>query len=248
MTQKINICGIEIDNISMQEAIESIERLITERKKSFIATVNLDHIVILQKDREFREAYKNAALIVVDSMPLLWAAAFLHTPLKEKISGSDLFPKLCGVAAEKGYRLFFLGGNPGAALEAAEVLKIKYPKIQITGVCSPPYGFEQNEAENKKILAMIQDVKPDILFVGLGAPKQEKWIYKYRNEYQVPVSIGIGASFDFVSGFVKRAPLWMQRVGLEWFWRLLMEPKRLWKRYLIDDMKFFWLLIKQKLS
>ncbi len=243
---RINICGIEINNISMQEAIESIERLIIERKRGFITTANLDHIAKLQKDAEFREIYKNATLVVADGMPLLWGAAFLGTPLKEKVSGSDIFPRLCAVAAEKGYKLFFLGGRPGAVLKASEVLKTKYPTIQFAGVYSPPYGFEQDEVKNRKIVEMIKDAKVDILFVGLGAPKQEKWIYRYKDEYQVPVSIGVGASFEFVSGIIKRAPRWMQKTGLEWCWRLLMEPKRLWKRYLIDDMKFFWLILKQK--
>jgi N-acetylglucosaminyldiphosphoundecaprenol N-acetyl-beta-D-mannosaminyltransferase len=202
----------------------------------------------LQNDAEFRQIYDNASLVLADGMPLIWASKFLGTSLKEKISGSDLFPKLCKVAAEKGYRLFFMGGRPGAALKAAEVLRDRYPDIQIVGTYSPPFGFENDREENDKIVRAIKNAKPDILFVGLGAPKQEKWIYKYRNDYQVPMSIGVGVSFEFVSGMVKRAPLWMQRVGLEWFWRLMMEPKRLWKRYLVDDPVFFWLVLKQKLG
>lgn len=248
MTPKINICNVIIDNLSMEEAIRSIEALVKKKKPAIVVTPNIDHIIKLQKDTNFREIYKNASLVLADGMPLLWAARFLGGSLKEKVSGSDLFLKLCELAAEKGHRLFFLGGRPGAALKASEILKDKYPNIQIIGTYSPPFDFENDKAENDKVVRMIKNAKPDILFVGLGAPKQEKWIYKHRNEYQVPVSIGIGASFEFVAGIVKRAPVWMQKAGLEWLWRLIQEPKRLWKRYLVDDMKFFWLVFKQKLN
>jgi len=246
--KKILICGEDVDNVSMQEVIKTIENLIEKKEQIYVVTPNVDHIVKLQSDVDLRKVYEDARLILADGMPLMWAAKLLGSPLKEKISGSDLFPKLCEVAAEKGYKLFFLGGRPGAALKASEVLKSKYPHIQIVGVYSPPFGFENDKEENDKIIKMIKDAEPDILFVGLGAPKQEKWIYRHKDECQVPVSIGIGVSFEFVSGMVKRAPIWMQKAGLEWFWRLMMEPKRLWKRYLIDDMKFFWLVFKQKLS
>jgi len=213
-----------------------------------VVTPNVDHIVQLQKNADLKKVYKDAALVLADGMPLLWAAKFLGTPLKEKISGSDLFPKLCEVAARKGYKLFFCGGREGAADAAKAVLEQKNLGLNVVGTYCPPFGFENDEEENNKIIAMIKDSKPDILFVGLGAPKQEKWIHKYKEKYQVPVSIGIGVSFEFIAGMVKRAPVWMQKAGLEWFWRLMMEPGRLWKRYLIDDMQFFGLVFKQKMG
>ena len=246
--QRINICGIKIDNVSLDEAVRAISAIVQSRKPSYIVTPNVDHIVKLQKDPEFRDIYSNAALVLPDGMPLLWAAKFLGTLLKEKISGSDLFPRLCEAAAEKGYKVFFLGGREGAAARSAEVLKAEYQKLNVAGTYCPPFGFEQNEAENDKIVQMIKTASPDVLFVGLGAPKQEKWIYKYKDRYQAPLSIGIGASFEFMAGMVRRAPIWMQKSGLEWFWRLMMEPTRLWKRYLIDDMLFFRLILKQKIS
>jgi len=232
----------------MQETVEEIDYLIKQKAQVFAVTPNVDHIVKLQSDAELRRAYENASLVLADGIPIMWAAKFLGAPLKEKISGSDLFPKLCEVATEREYRLFFLGGRPEAALKAAEILRNRHAKIQIVGTYSPPFNFENDKVENDKIVRMIKDSKPDILFVGLGAPKQEKWIYRHKDEYQVPVSIGIGASFEFISGMVKRAPLWMQKAGLEWFWRLVMEPRRLWKRYLVDDMKFFWLVLRQKVN
>lgn len=247
-TKKVDISGVSIDNISFGEAIEIIELLIKRGKGSYIVTPNVDHIVKLQKDIEFKQIYEEATLVLADGTPILWTAKLLGTPIKEKISGSDLFPKLCEIAAVKGYRLFFLGGREGAALKSAEILKYKYPNIQIVGVYSPPFGFENDKQENEKIAKMIKNRKPDILFVGLGAPKQEKWIYKNKDEYQAPVSIGIGVSFEFMSGMLKRAPKWMQYSGLEWFWRFVMEPKRLWKRYLVDDLRFFLIVIKQRLK
>ena len=190
--------------------------------------------------------YSKASLVVPDGIPLLWAAKFLGMPLKGRVNGTDLFEKLCEAAAANKYTLFFLGGRPGAAIGAAEILKQRHPGLQVAGAYSPPFGFENDEAENRKIIEMIKNSKPDILFVGLGAPKQEKWICAHKEEYRAPVSIGIGVSFELVSGMVKRAPLWMQRSGLEWFWRLMMEPKRLWRRYIVEVMRFFWLLLIQR--
>lgn len=237
--------GVWIDNIDFDEAIEKICQFIKNGKPALVVTPNVDHIVKLQRDHEFREIYKNASLIIPDGTPLLWAARLLGSSLKEKISGSDLFPRLCEVAAKKGYRLFFLGGRGNVAFEASEILKAKYPGLQIAGVYSPPYGFEHNEMENLKIVNMIKKSGADILFVGLGAPKQEKWISNNMSEYHVAVSIGIGASFEFAAGHIIRAPLWMQKAGLEWFWRFMMEPRRLWKRYFVEDLAFFWLILKQ---
>lgn len=245
---KATICGIDIDNVSLSETLNLIFACLDKRKPAYIVTPNVDHIVKLQKDRGFRKVYNDALLALPDGMPILWAAKFLGTPLKEKISGSDLFPTLCAISADKGYKLFFLGGREGAAEKAAEVLRDKYPKIQIVGTYCPSFGFERNSLENAKIIKMIKDAATDILFVGLGAPKQEKWIFQFKDQYEAPLSLGIGVSFEFIAGLVKRAPLWMQQLGFEWLWRLLMEPGRLWKRYLIDDLKFFWLVLKCKLN
>jgi len=244
---RIAMCGAPIDNVSMNEAIESIETLINERHAAMVVTPNVDHIVKLQRDAELNNIYQKADLILPDGMPILWGAFFLGTPLKEKVSGSDLFLKLCEMSSKRGYRLFFLGGRPTAAVKAAKALQTLYPNLNICGIYSPPLGFEQDQHENKRIIAMINESQPDILFAGLGCPKQEKWIYIHKNACQVPVSIGIGASFEFVAGLVKRAPVWMRQAGLEWFWRFLQEPKRLWRRYFIEDMSYFWLLLKQKM-
>lgn len=246
--QHINIFGIRIDNLTLEEACNQILKFVENREvHKYVVTPNVDHIVKIHKDKEFLHIYKNASLVLADGMPLVWASRILKKPLKEKVSGSDLFPVLCEKATRKKMRLFFLGGQEGVAQKAAEVLKNKYPKIKIVGVYSPPFGFEKDETENRKIINMINHAKPDILFVGLGAPKQEKWIYRHLKELNVPVSLGIGASFDFVAGTKKRAPVWMQKAGLEWFWRFCLEPRRLFKRYFIDDVKFIYLFLRELL-
>lgn len=246
--KKVNICGVLIDNVYMRDALDAIDGFINKRNPILIATLNTDHVVKMSKDVSFKNIYCTATLTITDGVPIVWAARFLGTPIKEKISGADLFPSLCELASQRGRKVFFLGGKEGAAASSAELLRKKLPSLQVSGTYCPSFGFENDEKENTKIIEMIRVASPDILFVGLGAPKQEKWIYKHKNQYKVPVSIGVGAAFDFYSGIVKRAPKWMQNVGLEWFWRLMMEPRRLWKRYLIDDPIFFWLVLKQKFS
>jgi exopolysaccharide biosynthesis WecB/TagA/CpsF family protein len=233
-----------IDNLTMDEAIETIEALIYRRRPTYVVTPNVDHVVKLQSQPAFRDAYRDAGLVLADGMPLLWAARLLRTPLKQKVSGSDLFPKFCDVAGRKGYRLFFLGGRPGAAAAAADKFRASHPGVQIACLC-PPMGFDRDPAENRRVIDAIRAYQPDVLFVGLGAPKQEHWMHRHHAECGVPVSIGIGASFDFVAGHVRRAPVVFQRTGFEWAWRLAAEPRRMYRRYLLDDPQFFSLVWRQ---
>lgn len=248
MAAKINICNLLIDNITMQETLDAIEGLIAQGKPCYLTGPNVDTIIRYQSDHEFARYYDEGVLCLADGVPVLWAARFLETPLKEKVSGSDLVPRVCELANRCGYKLFFLGGRPGAADAAKQKLLETLINLKVVGTYAPPFGFEKDEAELKRIALMIKEAKPDILFVGLGAPKQEKWIKQYYQELGVPVSMGVGVTFEFIAGIVKRAPKWMQQIGLEWFWRLCMEPGRLWKRYLVDDMRFFGLVLKQKMK
>lgn len=242
------IVNARIDNLTFDEALDRFVRLIQQGKPYFAVTPNVDHIVKLRKDPEFRKVYDASSLTLADGMPLLWAAKFLGTPIKEKISGSDFVPGICRVAMKNNYRIFLFGGRQGAAEKAAEFLTKSYPGINIVGTYCPPFGFEKNEKEDQKAFRIIKEASPDILLVGLGAPKQEKWIYKHYRQLEVPISMGVGVTFEFLCGMVMRAPVWIQKTGIEWFWRLIMEPCRLWKRYLIDDPVFFWLVLKQKLG
>ncbi|ETJ20632.1 EpsP [human gut metagenome] len=234
---RIKFLNTEIDNLTMNEALDKIDKFIINRKPSYVVTPNVDHIVKLDNDEEFKAVYKDADLILTDGMPLIWISKFKGTPIKEKVSGSDLFPKICELSAQKGYRIFLLGAAEGVAAKAAERLQNKYVDLKIVGTYSPKYGFEKDEREIEKIINIIKLSKPDILAVGLGAPKQEKFIYEFKDKLNVPVSLAIGASIDFEAGNIERAPIWMQKCGLEWFYRLCKEPKRMYKRYLVDDIK-----------
>lgn len=243
---RFKFLNIEIDNLTMAESIEKIDELITNRKPSYVVTPNVDHIVKLEEDEMFKEVYKNADLILTDGMPLIWISKLMATPIKEKVSGSDLFPKVCKLAAEKGYKMFILGAAEGVAAKAAENLMRKFNGLNIVGTYSPSYGFEEKEDEIKKIINIVNEARPDIIAIGLGAPKQEKFIYKFKDKLNVPVSLAIGASIDFEAGNINRAPVFMQRCGLEWFYRLCKEPKRMFKRYLVDDLKIFSIALKYK--
>jgi exopolysaccharide biosynthesis WecB/TagA/CpsF family protein len=243
---RIKFLNTYIDNVTMDEALAEIDKFINDKNSHYVVTPNVDHIVKLEEDEEFREVYNNADLILTDGMPLVWISKLLKKEIKEKVSGSDLFPNVCKLAAEKNYSIFLLGAAEGVAQKAANVLQDKYKGLNIIGTYSPSYGFEKNKDEIKEIIRLINKKKPDILAVGLGAPKQEKFIYKYRNDLKVPISLAIGASIDFEAGNVKRAPKWMQSCGLEWFYRFIKEPNRMFKRYFVDDMKIMKVYLKYK--
>lgn len=247
MEDKISLFGIKIDNLTREGAIKRIEELISQRRCSYVLTPNVHHIVTLEKDDGFREVYSNADLIIPDGMPLVWISRLLGRPLKERLAGSDLLVAFCDVAARKRYKLFFLGGSVGAPAKAAKILIKKNPGLRIVGTHCPPFGFENEKEESKRIVEIIKRAKPDVLFIGLGAPKQEKWIGEYREDYQVPVSITIGAAFDFTAQKVRRAPVWIQKIGWEWLFRVSQEPARLWRRYFLEDSIFIWLAFRELL-
>lgn len=241
---RIKFMNTEIDNLTMQETLKVIEELIQKNKNAYVVTPNIDHIVQLETNKELQAVYENASLILTDGKPLMWIAKWYGIPIKEKISGSDLFPLLCKMSAEKGYKMFFLGAAEGVAAKAAENLSERYKGLQVVGTYSPPYGFEKNQIEMDKIKEMVKKSAPDILIVGLGCPKQEKFMYYNCQNLGVPISFGLGASLDFEAGNVKRAPKWMANHGLEWLFRITQDPKRMAKRYLLNDMKIFALMFK----
>lgn len=246
---RVNICGVQVDRYSFHEVVEQItNHALSRNSPQYVVTPNAQHIVTLQRDSLFREIYRNAFLSVPDGVPLLWAAKFFNTPLSGRVNGTDLFERLCQTSAEIGLKIFLLGGRPGAAQKAADTLKKKYPNIKIVGTNCPAYGFETDESELEKINFAIEAAKPDILFVGLGAPKQEYWMYNNYQKLNVPICLGIGVSFELVSGMVKRAPIMMQKVGLEWLFRLIVEPRRLWRRYVIGNTIFLLLVLRQKFT
>lgn len=242
---RIKFLNTYIDNLTISECMEEIEKLVNNGLYNYIVTPNVDHIVKLDKDKEFQTVYKYANLIVTDGMPLIWISKLLKNPIKEKISGSDLFPMVCDMCSKKGYSIFLLGAKEGMAQKAAENLTKRYQGLNIVGTYSPSFGFEDKSDEIELIIKIINDAKPDILAVGLGAPKQEKFIYKYKERLKVPVSMAIGATIDFEAGNIKRAPIWMQKVGFEWAYRLCKEPKRMFRRYIVDDTKIVKLVLRE---
>lgn len=243
---KMKFMNIKIDNITMNEAVDAIEDLVQQNKNAYVVTPNVDHIIQIERGGALGEVYKYAALVLTDGKPLLWISKWYGTPIKEKISGSDLFPCLCKRAAEKDYTMFFLGAAEGVAAKAAENLTRKFEGLHVVGTYSPPLGFEKDENEINKIVEMIKTAKPHILIVGLGTPKQELFIYHNKDRLNVPVSLGLGASLDFEAGNVKRAPKWMSDHGLEWLFRIMKEPRRLVKRYFVDAISIVPIMFRYK--
>ncbi len=241
---RIPFLNTEIDNLTMQEAIDEINVLVKKNNHSYVVTPNLDHIVLIEKDSEFKRAYENADLILTDGKPLIWISRLLKNPIKEKVSGSDLFPRVCELAAQNGYSIFILGAMEGVAQTAANKLIKSVPRLSIAGCYSPPVGFEKDSEEVKKIINMINSSNADILAVALGAPKGEKFIYQIRDKISVAVSMQIGATIDFIAGRIKRAPKWMSDYGLEWLYRIFQDPKRLLKRYVRDACEIIPIIIR----
>ncbi|MCI0531957.1 MAG: WecB/TagA/CpsF family glycosyltransferase, partial [candidate division Zixibacteria bacterium] len=247
MRKLVVILCAPVDNLNMQEALARIEEFIIEGRKTGkthqIATVNADFVVKALTDPELRHLLQEADMATADGMPLVWGARLLGTPLEERVAGADMVPALAEIAARKGYSMFFLGAAPGVAGRAGEILRARHPALNIVGIVSPPEGSVLEI--DPSIIEKIKNTKPDILLVAFGNPKQEKWIGMYGRELGVPVMIGVGGTFDFIAGHTKRAPLWMQNIGLEWLHRLVQEPKRLWKRYVVDLFSFGSFFVRQ---
>jgi N-acetylglucosaminyldiphosphoundecaprenol N-acetyl-beta-D-mannosaminyltransferase len=243
----VTLAGVQIDSLGFAQVVDAVVQYASAEENSpeYVVTPNAHHVVLLQNDSRLREIYEHAFLVVPDGVPLLWAAKLLRLRLNGRVNGTDLLESLCAESAARGLRVYFLGGRPGAADAAAISLRKRYPNLQICGTYAPPFGFEEDVRENALIIEKIRDARPHILFVGLGAPKQEYWMYANCKRLSVPMSLGIGVSFEFLGGVVARAPRWMQQAGLEWFFRLLAEPKRLWRRYVIGNVNFCLLIARQ---
>ena len=244
--EKQPLLNTYVNNVNMNEAIQAIEDMIASEKKSYIVAINVDVVMKIENDSYLKEITDHADMVLVDGKPLEWIAKWHNRPIKAKISGSDLVPILCKMVAEKGYSIFIIGGKEGIAEKAQVNLERDLPGIKIVGTYAPPFGFEKDERELKKINEMISNAHPDILIACFGCPKQEKWIYENYQKYDAKVSVCAGATVDFLAGNVNRAPKWMSNHGFEWFYRFLQEPKRMFKRYFIDDVKILKLVKKYK--
>lgn len=239
------LLGVTFDNLDYDGVLARADTAISDRQFLHIVPTNVDSVMKLRRDAAFREVYRGASLVVADGVPLLWAAAWCGQTLKGRVNGTDLFERLAAHAATRAHSMFLLGGNGDAAARAAAELVARHPGLRIAGVYAPPFGFERDPRHNEMITEMIRTSGADILVVGLGAPKQEKWIAAHGRATGAAVALCVGFSFSFVGGLAPRAPRWMQTRGLEWLWRLGHEPRRLWRRYLVDDLPFFALIARQ---
>ena len=241
--EKVTILNITIDNLLRKELLAKLE-------SGVVFTPNVDHLIQLQKDEEFFKVYLIADYKLCDSQVLIYASKFLGTPIKQKISGSDFFPAFYTYHKyNEKIKIFLLGAAKGVAKKAQERINKKVGRNIVVGSHSPSFGFENNEKECMEIVKIINQSEATVLSVGLGAPKQEKWIYKYKDKLpNIKIFLAVGATIDFEANKLTRSPKWMSDSGLEWLYRLLSEPKRLWKRYLVEDLVFFWLILKQKLN
>lgn len=232
-----------INREGFEEVATEIARLATDTRPAMVVTPNADHLVMLETNTALRDAYARASLVVPDGMPVVWASRLLRSPVKERVTGSDLMPRLCEIAAARKLKVFFVGGAPGVADRAAERLKHSYPGLVIAGTVCPRQGFEYEPANDAAIVKAIRESDADLVFVCLGAPKQELWMSGHLACFEKGVFIGVGAAIDFCAGTIRRAPRWMQRLGLEWFFRLCQEPGRLAYRY-AKDLYFFVMIAK----
>jgi exopolysaccharide biosynthesis WecB/TagA/CpsF family protein len=241
----IRILGVNIDNLSTVELLKNLNL-----EGGVVFTPNVDHLIKLQKDQEFRRAYEVANYRVCDSKILIFASQFLGQPFVEKISGSDFFPAFYQYNHNnEKTKIFLLGAAEGVAQKAQARINQKVRRKMVVDTYSPPFGFEQDEQECLKIIDLINQSEATVLAIGLGAPKQEKWVYKYRKKLKkIKIILAVGATIDFEAGQKKRAPKWMSNLGVEWLYRLGCEPRRLWRRYLVEGLPFFGLVLWQKLN
>jgi len=227
---RVAILGVAIDNLTMDEVLDTVEAQIAEGGFHQIATANVDFLMRSVHDEELQETLCRCDLVLADGMPLVWASRLLGTGLKERVTGVDLVPRLAALSAQRGYRIFLLGANEASSAGTADWMHSNFPGSCVAGRYSPKYE-QLEEMDHEDILSRIEAAQPDILLVAFGNPKQEKWLAMHRHRLKVPVCVGVGGSFDFLSGRISRAPMWMQRHGLEWLYRTIQEPSRLAMRY-----------------
>jgi N-acetylglucosaminyldiphosphoundecaprenol N-acetyl-beta-D-mannosaminyltransferase len=242
--RQINLLNVTIHNIKMQELLDRL------RNGGIVFTPNVDHVMKLQKNRDFYGVYQEADYRVCDSKVLMHVSNFLGTPIQEKISGSDLFPAFYHYyKGDENITIFLLGSETEVVEQAQKKVNTKVGRDIVIAAHSPSFGFENNEQECQKIVELINHSQATVLAIGVGAPKQEMWIVKYREQLKhVKIFLAIGATIEFEAGSIQRSPKWMSEIGLEWFYRLANEPQRLWKRYVLSVVPFCYLVLQQRLQ
>ena len=236
--QRVLLFGMPIDNLNLAEMVDYIETLIQAGGVWQYVAVNVDKVVKMQRDPQLRAAVLAGDVIGADGQPLVWASRWLNCPLKERVTGVDLFEQLIARCAQRGWRPYLLGGRADVVARTAAVLQSRHPRLRLA-------GWQHGHwlpAEEPAILHAIQAAQPEVLFVGISSPQKELLLARWKTQLGVPFVMGVGGSFDVVAGVTRRAPDWWRRWGLEWLFRLLQEPRRLWRRYLVEDLQFLPLL------
>ncbi|MGE0879513.1 MAG: WecB/TagA/CpsF family glycosyltransferase [Acidimicrobiia bacterium] len=241
---RVELFDIPLDNVTLDEALDDVTALCSTGRSHLIVTFNVDHLVTLQNDADFRQAYADASMRLIDGSPIVAVAKLKRTPVKARVPGSDLMPALCERAARDGLRTYVVGGMPEANQLGVERLRERNPGLVIEGY-SPPWGFESNPEHTADVLARINEFQPDLLFMCTGAPKSEKWVSAHLGELGNAVAVCAGAAIDFEAGTKRRAPKLVRIIGLEWAFRLAQEPRRLWHRYLVKDAAFFPMALRE---
>jgi N-acetylglucosaminyldiphosphoundecaprenol N-acetyl-beta-D-mannosaminyltransferase len=230
VNERVWVWGVPFAPMTLEETVDAVDALVERRRPSYFITANLHYVMLTRDHPDLDPINEAAAFILADGAPVVWAARRRPTPLPERVAGSDLIFHLCDLSARKGRRLFFLGAPEGVAAEAAEKLRARYPGLQVVGTECPPFRKLADD-EHEQLLDRIRAANPDILLVAFGQPKGERWIFENHERLGVPVSVQVGASLEFAAGRFARAPRWMQKTGLEWAFRLMQEPRRLFSRY-----------------
>jgi N-acetylglucosaminyldiphosphoundecaprenol N-acetyl-beta-D-mannosaminyltransferase len=238
----VQLRGARVHAITEVECAQLVMTELAARRGGWIITLNLEHMQRFERDPMYAACYAHATLVLADGMPLVWASRLQGTPLPERVTGSNLIYSLSEAAAAERRSIFLLGGNPNAATRTAQALQARYPQLRVAGCYYPASGFEQNEQVMTRLIRALVDAEPDIIYVALGAPKEEVLIQRVQSLLPAAWWLGVGITFSFVSGEIPRAPLWMQQNGLEWLHRLSHEPRRLARRYLIRGIPFALLL------
>ncbi|WP_238884644.1 WecB/TagA/CpsF family glycosyltransferase [Clostridium sp. YIM B02551] len=244
MKERVTIMGFNVDPLTMDESLEVVQHYISNRIPCQHTGINSDKVVLAKNDKRLTKIINNSQIINADGMSLVWAAKFLRIKLPERVAGIDQMERIIAMSEEKGYRVYFFGAKEEVVKATVDVYKKKYPKLIIAGYRN---GYFKDD-ENDEIINEMKKSKADVLFVGFTSPKKEFWLEENMSRTGIPFCMGVGGSFDVISGKLKRAPLFMQKVGLEWLFRLVQEPKRLWKRYLIGNIIFIYYVICEKIK
>ncbi len=237
MSARVDLLGVKLNVLTLASAVDEMDTAIARRERGYVSTCPVYTVMLGHERDDVRAALNGATWATADGVPVMWAQRWLGGRGAERVYGPDLMQALCERSAERGYRQFFLGGGPGVAEQLAATLQRRHPGLQVAGVACPPFRA-LSEVEETALIDSINASGADIIWVGLGSPKQDLWMARLRSRLEAPLLVGVGAAFDFHTGRIAQAPRWMQRSGLEWAFRLVSEPRRLWRRYLIYNPKF----------